>query len=197
VRRRGCGCDQRRVSPKVPTRRKQRQRLDPRTRAQRGGASGSRSSRDGPAGCSDIRRRRHSFITWALEAGTPTAIVSKWCEVSVRVLEATYAHVIPQIDGVDFLDQPKADTQLCIVISSSVLHTTDIRYSDNYASDEAYSPRFGTISSFLASGYADLDRSRHCGPIRERTSALGALGALGESGLCEILRRWVRRLRMH
>jgi len=30
--------------------------------------------------------------------------------VTVRVLEQTYAHVIPQASGVDFLDRPQAST---------------------------------------------------------------------------------------
>jgi len=53
---------------------------------------------------------RHSFITWALEAGTPTATVGGWVGCSVRVIEGTYAHVIPQVGGVDFLDRPQAST---------------------------------------------------------------------------------------
>jgi len=53
---------------------------------------------------------RHSYISWALAAGTPTKRISEWalaagtptkrisewCEVSVAVLERTYAHVLPQ-----------------------------------------------------------------------------------------------------
>jgi integrase len=41
---------------------------------------------------------RHSYISWALAAGTPTKRISEWCEVSVAVLERTYAHVLPQIE---------------------------------------------------------------------------------------------------
>ena len=53
---------------------------------------------------------RHSFITWALSAGVPTATVSAWTGVSIRVIETTYAHVIPQVGGVDFLDRPQTST---------------------------------------------------------------------------------------
>ena len=53
---------------------------------------------------------RHSFVTWALEAGTPTASVAGWVGCSVRVIEGTYAHVIPHVGGVDFLDRPQAST---------------------------------------------------------------------------------------
>ena len=41
---------------------------------------------------------RHSFISWALTAATPTKRVSEWCGVSVSVLERTYAHVIPDVE---------------------------------------------------------------------------------------------------
>jgi len=39
---------------------------------------------------------RHTFITWALEAGTPAKRVSEWVGASVAVLEKHYAHVLPQ-----------------------------------------------------------------------------------------------------
>ncbi|MCH7565971.1 MAG: site-specific integrase, partial [Gemmatimonadetes bacterium] len=40
---------------------------------------------------------RHTFITWALEAGTPVKRVSEWVGASVSVIEQTYAHVMPQV----------------------------------------------------------------------------------------------------
>ncbi len=40
---------------------------------------------------------RHSFITWALESGTPIKRVSEWVGASVSVIERTYAHVMPQV----------------------------------------------------------------------------------------------------
>ncbi len=40
---------------------------------------------------------RHSFITWALESGTPIKRVSEWVGASVSVIEQTYAHVVPQV----------------------------------------------------------------------------------------------------
>jgi integrase len=39
---------------------------------------------------------RHTFITWALEAGRPAKRVSEWVGASVAVLEKHYAHVLPQ-----------------------------------------------------------------------------------------------------
>ena len=39
---------------------------------------------------------RHTFITWALEAGTAAKRVSEWVGASVAVLERHYAHVLPQ-----------------------------------------------------------------------------------------------------
>ena len=40
---------------------------------------------------------RHTFVTWALESGTPVKRVSEWVGASVSVIERTYAHVMPQI----------------------------------------------------------------------------------------------------
>ena len=40
---------------------------------------------------------RHTFITWALQAGTPVKRVSEWVGASVSVIEQTYAHVVPQV----------------------------------------------------------------------------------------------------
>ncbi len=38
---------------------------------------------------------RHTFITWALEAGTPAKRVAEWVGCSVSVLERHYAHLMP------------------------------------------------------------------------------------------------------
>jgi hypothetical protein len=40
------------------------------------------------------------------------ASISVWLNVSTRVIETTYAHVIPQAGGVDFLDRPQASANL-------------------------------------------------------------------------------------
>ena len=42
---------------------------------------------------------RHTFITWALEAGTPVTRISEWVGASVKVIEDTYRHVLPQADA--------------------------------------------------------------------------------------------------
>ena len=42
---------------------------------------------------------RHTFITWALEAGTPITRIAEWVGASVKVIEDTYRHVIPQDDA--------------------------------------------------------------------------------------------------
>jgi integrase len=42
---------------------------------------------------------RHTFITWALEAGTSAKRVSEWVGASVQVLERHYAHVLPLVDA--------------------------------------------------------------------------------------------------
>jgi integrase len=39
---------------------------------------------------------RHTFITWALEAGTPVTRIAEWVGASVKVIEDTYRHVMPQ-----------------------------------------------------------------------------------------------------
>ena len=39
---------------------------------------------------------RHTFITEMVSAGTPIAKVAKWCGNSVRVIEARYAHLVPE-----------------------------------------------------------------------------------------------------
>lgn len=38
---------------------------------------------------------RHTFISWALEAGHPVVRVARWVGASPRVLEAHYAHALP------------------------------------------------------------------------------------------------------
>ena len=47
---------------------------------------------------------RHTFITWALEAGTPAKRVSEWVGATVEVIERHYAHAIPEVYKMDFLD---------------------------------------------------------------------------------------------
>jgi integrase len=47
---------------------------------------------------------RHTFITRALEAGTPASVVAGWVGASVVVIEKHYAHVIPSRWSVDFID---------------------------------------------------------------------------------------------
>lgn len=41
---------------------------------------------------------RNSFVTWALEAGTPLARVAEWVGASLTVLEHHYAHAMPEAD---------------------------------------------------------------------------------------------------
>ena len=36
---------------------------------------------------------------WALEAGTPVTRIAAWVGASVKVIEDTYRHVIPQDDA--------------------------------------------------------------------------------------------------
>ena len=53
---------------------------------------------------------RHSFVTRALEAGTPAIRVAEWVGASVAVLERHYAHAIPDAeDALAFLDSPGQD----------------------------------------------------------------------------------------
>ena len=41
---------------------------------------------------------RHTFMTWALEAGTPVTRIAEWVGESVEVIEKTYRHALPQDD---------------------------------------------------------------------------------------------------
>ena len=51
---------------------------------------------------------RHSFIMWALEAGTRTKKVAEWAGASVAVLANQYAHVVPTADErMDFLSSAR------------------------------------------------------------------------------------------
>jgi integrase len=54
---------------------------------------------------------RHTFITWALEAGVPAKRVAEWVGASVAVIEQHYKHVIPTIaDDMGFLEtRPNTD----------------------------------------------------------------------------------------
>ena len=46
---------------------------------------------------------KHTFVTWALEAGKPSTRVAYWVGTSVRVIEDTYRHVLPHDDeGMSF-----------------------------------------------------------------------------------------------
>jgi len=38
---------------------------------------------------------RHTFITWALEAGTPVTRIAEWVGASVEVIEKNHRHVLP------------------------------------------------------------------------------------------------------
>jgi hypothetical protein len=38
-------------------------------------------------------------MTWALEAGTPVSRIAEWVGASVKVIEDTYRHVMPQDDA--------------------------------------------------------------------------------------------------
>ena len=42
---------------------------------------------------------RHTFVAWALEAGTPVTRIAEWVGASVKVIEDTYRHVLPQDDA--------------------------------------------------------------------------------------------------
>ncbi len=61
-----------------------------------------------PLSCFDrpypFHSTRHTFITWALEAGTPAKRVSEWVGATVDVIERHYAHAIPEVHKMDFLD---------------------------------------------------------------------------------------------
>jgi integrase len=55
---------------------------------------------------------RHTFITWALEAGTPVTRIAEWVGASVKVIEDTYRHVLPQDDadlGFTTVDRTKTE----------------------------------------------------------------------------------------
>lgn len=45
-----------------------------------------------------LHATRHTFATWALEAGTPAKRVAEWIGCSVAVLERHYSHVLPTGD---------------------------------------------------------------------------------------------------
>ncbi len=56
-----------------------------------------------------LHSTRHTFVTWALEAGTPAKRVAEWVGASVAVLEAHYAHVLPRTsDELGFLERVPA-----------------------------------------------------------------------------------------
>ena len=52
---------------------------------------------------------RHSFVSWALYSGVPVARVATWVGASPRVLERTYAHVLPETDEIHFLDRNRQE----------------------------------------------------------------------------------------
>jgi len=57
----------------------------------------------------EFHRTRHTFITWALEAGTPAKRVSEWVGATVAVIEQHYSHAIPEVQGMDFLDGTRVE----------------------------------------------------------------------------------------
>jgi len=55
---------------------------------------------------------RHTFITWALEAGTPVTRIAEWVGASVEVIEKTYRHVLPLDDAdLSFTDVDRTKTE--------------------------------------------------------------------------------------
>jgi integrase len=42
---------------------------------------------------------RHSFISWLIAAGIPTFEISRICGTSLRMIDATYGHLMPTAHG--------------------------------------------------------------------------------------------------
>jgi hypothetical protein len=55
---------------------------------------------------------RHTFITWAPEAGTPAKRVSEGISATVDAIERHDAHAIPEVRGVDFLDRTQQEDRM-------------------------------------------------------------------------------------
>ena len=50
---------------------------------------------------------RHTFISWALEGGTPAKRVADWVGATVETIEAHYSHAIPEVESTDGFLEPK------------------------------------------------------------------------------------------